>query len=116
MHDKLHLFLNRNISYLKSDPEKTGFKLMRLLMEQPHISFNDLKKINCPTLVIGGDHDVIKEEHTLEIYKHIPKAYLWILPNSGHSTPIVYAEEFNKKIDEFFKTPYRVIKNEKRFF
>ena len=62
------------------------------------------------------EHDVIKEEHTMEIYKNISSAYLWILPNSGHSTPVVYANEFNSKVDAFFKQPYRRIDREKRFF
>lgn len=59
----------------KSEVEKNGFKLLRLLVENPHIPLTDLQKISCPTLVIGGDHDVIKEEHTMEIYKNIPRAY-----------------------------------------
>jgi pimeloyl-ACP methyl ester carboxylesterase len=101
---------------LKTDVEKNGFKLLRLLMEQPNIPLTDVNKVQAPTLVIGGDHDVIKEEHTMEIYKNIPHAYLWILPNSGHSTPVVYADEFNKKVDAFFKQPFRVIEKEKRFF
>ena len=100
----------------KTQQEKDGFKLLRLLIEQPHIPLKDLHTIQCPTLVIGGDHDVIKPAHTLLIYENIPKAYLWILPNSGHSTPIVYSEEFNKKIDEFFTKPFRRIEKEARFF
>ena len=100
----------------KNEMEKNGFKLLKLLSEQPHISHSELQTINCPTLVIGGDHDVIKEEHTMEIYKNIPNAYLWILPNSGHSTPVVYADEFNKKIDAFFKQPFRSFDAQKRFF
>jgi len=100
----------------KNEMEKAGYKLIRLLFEQPHIPLTDLHKINCPALVIGGDHDVIKEEHTMEIYKNIPKAYLWILPNSGHSTPIKYADEFNKKTDEFFKKPYRKFEIGERLF
>jgi|KBSSwiS6_1023812.scaffolds.fasta_scaffold00526_7 pimeloyl-ACP methyl ester carboxylesterase len=100
----------------KNETEKNNFKLLRLLIEQPHIADSDLQKINCPTLVIGGDHDVIKEGHTVEIYQNIPNAYLWILPNSGHSTPIVYADEFNKKIDNFFKQPFRKFEAVKRFF
>jgi pimeloyl-ACP methyl ester carboxylesterase len=100
----------------KNAMEKTGYKLLKLLVEQPHIALTDLQKITCPALVIGGDHDVIKEEHTMEIYKNIPNAYLWILPNSGHSTPIVYADEFNSKIDTFFKKPYRKIEGTGRFF
>lgn len=93
----------------------THWKLARLLVEQPNIPLSALHSIQCPTLVIGGDHDVIKEEHTMLIYKHIPKAYLWILPNAGHSTPIVYKDEFNEKVDSFFQTPYREIKGKTRF-
>jgi pimeloyl-ACP methyl ester carboxylesterase len=96
--------------------QKTGWKLLRLLIEQPHIPLTDLHTINCPTLVIGGDHDVIKEEHTMLIYKNIPKAYLWILPNSGHSTPVVYKDDFNKTVDKFFSSPYRSISGAGRFF
>lgn len=96
--------------------ENAGYKLLRLLCEQPNIPATDLVKVLCPTLVIGGDHDVIREGHTMEIYQHIPRAYLWILPNSGHSTPIVYADEFNAKVDAFFGAPYRKIREGGRFF
>jgi pimeloyl-ACP methyl ester carboxylesterase len=113
--------LTPTYDYLKSKPDKNeeengGYKLMRLLIENPHIPLTDLQKISCPTLVIGGDHDVIKEEHTMEIYKNIPNAYLWILPNSGHSTVIKYADEFNKIADDFFKKPYRKFNTGQRLF
>jgi pimeloyl-ACP methyl ester carboxylesterase len=100
----------------KTPREKDEYKLMRLLAEQPHIPLTDLQKISCPSLIIGGDHDVIKEEHTMLIYKNIPGAYLWILPGSGHSTPIFYKDDFNKVVDRFFLTPFRVIAGEGRFF
>ncbi|MDE3236541.1 MAG: alpha/beta hydrolase [Bacteroidota bacterium] len=100
----------------KSEQEKNQWKLVRLLWEQPHIAPTALHAIACPTLVIGGDHDVIREEHTMLIYQNIPKAYLWILPNSGHSTPVRYKTEFNKTVDEFFISPYREIKGEMRFY
>jgi pimeloyl-ACP methyl ester carboxylesterase len=106
---------------LKAKPNKTifenaGYKLLRLLAEQPHIPATDLVKVLCATLVIGGDHDVIREGHTMEIYQHIPRAYLWILPASGHSTPIAYADEFNQKVDAFFNTAYRKFDASGRFF
>jgi pimeloyl-ACP methyl ester carboxylesterase len=100
----------------KTEEEKKSYKLFRLLAEQPHIPLTDLQTIKCPTLVIGGDHDVIKEEHTMLIYKNIPRAYLWILPGSGHSTPVVYKDDFNKIVDRFFSTPYRTFDAEGRFF
>lgn len=99
-----------------SIPEKRGLKLLRLLVEQPHIPLSDLHKISCPTLVIGGDYDVIKTEHTMLIAKNISQSYLWILPGSGHSTPVVYKDEFNKKVDQFFSSDYRKIEKEDRFF
>jgi pimeloyl-ACP methyl ester carboxylesterase len=100
----------------KTAQEKNEYKLMRLLAEQPHIPLTDLQKISCPSLIIGGDHDVIKEEHTMLIFKNIPKAYLWILPGSGHSTPVFYKDDFNKVVDRFFSTPYRTITGAGRFF
>jgi pimeloyl-ACP methyl ester carboxylesterase len=66
--------------------------------------------------VIGGDHDVIKPDHTLLIFQNIPKAYLWILPNSGHSTPVVYKDDFNRNVDNFFEKPYRKIDKTARFY
>lgn len=100
----------------KNEREKGRLKLLNLLVENPHIPLSDLQKISCPALVIGGDHDVIKEEHTMEIYKNIPNAYLWILPNSGHSTPIAYSNEFNTKVETFFKQPFRKFGAVTRFF
>jgi len=100
----------------KTPQQKTAWKLIRLLIEEPHISLADLQKISVPTLVIGGDHDVIKPEHTLLIAQNIPKSYLWILPNSGHSTPVIYKDEFNKEIDAFFSKPFRKIEGQQRFY
>jgi len=100
----------------KAPREKNAWKLVRLLWEQPHIPVTSLHNIKCPTLVIGGDHDVIREGHTLLIAQNIPRSYLWILPNSGHSTPVRYKNEFNTTVDEFFSNPYRVIRGEARFY
>jgi pimeloyl-ACP methyl ester carboxylesterase len=94
---------------------KNQLKLVHLLSFEPHIKLEALKKITCPTLVIGGDHDVIVTKHTLAIAEAIPRSYLWILPNSGHSTPIIYKDMFNQVVGDFFTKPYRKIENYGRF-
>ena len=99
----------------KTDAEKNEWKLTRLIVEEPNIQLSEINKIQCPSLIIGGDHDVIKEEHTMLIFKNIPKAYLWILPNSGHSTLITYKDQFNKVVDDFFSKPYRELAGKERF-
>ncbi|HEX3385531.1 MAG TPA: hypothetical protein VHS53_10100 [Mucilaginibacter sp.] len=42
----------------------------------------------------------------MKIYQAIPKAYLWVVPNSGHPTLIEHANDFNKLVDEFFRKPF----------
>ena len=105
-----------SLKKLPTSPNNIGnIKLTRLLAFEPHITTKQLQKIKCPTLVIGGDHDVILPQHTMLIAQSIPNSYLWILPNSGHSTPIFYREKFNTEIDNFFKNPYRKIDGFGRF-
>ncbi len=95
---------------------KRQLKLQRLLINEPHITHAALQKIACPTLVIGGDQDVIMPRHTLEIAEHIKKSNLWILPNSGHSTPLAYKDLFNETVRIFFKTPYVRKEKEAKFY
>lgn len=85
---------------------RTNLKLWRLMVREPHITHEALQKISCPTLVIGGDQDVILPRHTLEIAENIKQSNLWILPNAGHSTPIYYKDIFNNTVNSFFKAPF----------
>ena len=93
---------------LEQTPEvKNTIKITKLLFMLPNISLEQLQSIQCPTLVIGGDHDVILPKHTLLIAQNIPQSTLWIVPNSGHSTLIHYKNLFNTTVEDFFKKPYR---------
>jgi len=94
---------------------KNDKKVFHLLLFEPHISTDALGLIKCPTLVIGGDHDVVRPRHTMLIAQSIPRSYLWILPNSGHATPITYRDQFNKVVMDFLTHPYREIEGWNRF-
>lgn len=100
----------------KTPAERTEAKLGKLLLTQPQIAASSLNAIQAPALVMAGDNDVIKPEHTLLIYQNIPNAYLWIAPNSGHSAALVYKDDFNKNVHQFFKHPFRKIEKAARFF
>lgn len=103
---------------LKQSPsplQKRELKLHRLLCFEPNMTTAQLAAIKCPTLVMGGDHDVIRPEHTMLIAHAIPESYLWIVPNSGHAVPIFKSVAFNNNILEFFQNPYRKIDKEGRF-
>lgn len=99
---------NDSLAKLEQKPSvKAQRKLLELMIYNPNITTADLKKVKCPALVIGGDNDVIRPQHTMIIAESLPKSYLWILPNSGHSTLVKYKDTFNQVVDSFFKKPYK---------
>jgi pimeloyl-ACP methyl ester carboxylesterase len=98
---------------LKQDAKtRNAIKVVHMMQVEPNISLSDLHTIKCPVLVMGGDNDLIKPSHTLQIYDNIPQAYLWILPFSGHATPQRRKDDFNQKVLEFFKTPFHYVQQD----
>ena len=81
-------------------------KLIDLLGNQPHISLDQVRTIQAPTLVLGGDKDVIREEHTMQIYQNIKKSWLCIFPGGTHMMPETDPELFNATVERFFSKPY----------
>ena len=77
-----------------------------LLRDQPHIPLSDLHRITAPTLVMAGDKDVIRNEHTLKIFENIPKAHLCIFPGATHMIPRENPKLFNETVERFFKAPF----------
>jgi pimeloyl-ACP methyl ester carboxylesterase len=81
-------------------------KVGQLVLDEPHIDPGSLEKIMAPTLILAGDHDLIIDEHTLQIYHHIPNSQLCIFPNATHMIPYDDPELFNATLDRFFRTPF----------
>ncbi len=88
--------------------QKNDWKIFMLDWLQPNIALSALKSIQCPALIISGDHDLIVLEHTVQIFKNITKANLWILPNSGHATLAEHTEDFNSQVQTFFEKPFHI--------
>ena len=72
-----------------------------LLRELPDMSLEELASIQAPVLVMAGDRDIIREEHTLLIYQTLPNAHLAIFPGETHFTPATDHELFNRTVDRF---------------
>ena len=58
----------------------------KLMLDEPDITGEQLGRIDMPTLVLAGEKDIIKEEHTRMIAGAIPGARLRILPGEGHGS------------------------------
>lgn len=81
---------------------KKAIALNKMMIDQPNIPFVDLRQIRCPVLVMAGDHDIIKPEHTLKIFQSIPLASLCIFPDSNHGVCQQHPELFNQTVLTFF--------------
>ncbi len=78
-----------------------------LMVDQPIISKSELSTIKVPVLVIAGDKDIIREEHSVEIYQGIPNAHLCIMPGETHFTPASNPEMFNTIVERFISEPFK---------
>jgi pimeloyl-ACP methyl ester carboxylesterase len=57
-------------------------EMLGLMVNDPHIEPEELAQLQVPTLVIAGDNDMIKDEHTRLIADSIPGAQLAIIPGT----------------------------------
>ena len=93
----------------KGDRSQNWYRVKRwneLMLNQPHIAITDLHKIQTPTLIVGGDDDVITLEHLIEVYRNIPKAQLAILPGGTHFNHQKQYLRFNSLVDQFLRKPF----------
>ncbi|WP_406631716.1 alpha/beta fold hydrolase [Amycolatopsis sp. WGS_07] len=59
-------------------------KLVRMWSRQPRIDPGDLGRITAPVLVMSGDHDTVRPDHSLLIAASIPGAQLCVVPGTTH--------------------------------
>ncbi len=90
------------------NPKQLGLQLqlLNLLGNEPHIPLSELAQIQIPTLVMAGDRDVIRDEHTLTMFHALPKSQLAIFPGATHMIPEHDPERFNRTVLDFFDKPF----------
>jgi pimeloyl-ACP methyl ester carboxylesterase len=84
-----------------------ALRVGRLMLSEPHIDPASLAKVTAPTLVLSGDLDLIRLEHTVRIYNALPNANLAVFPNSTHMVPFDDPQLFNATVQRFLETPFR---------
>lgn len=77
-------------------------RLFELALNEPHLTFDDLKKIKALTLVMAGEDDHVLDSHTRDIAVNIPNAQLIIFKDATHYAPYYNAIEFNEAVLTFF--------------
>ncbi len=92
--------LEKNNAENKSD---LFISLYKLLAYYPKLEYDDLNSIKSETLIMAGDHDKIKNIHTIKMYEAIKNSQLAILPNETHYFPSDNPKFFNDIVLKFLK-------------
>jgi pimeloyl-ACP methyl ester carboxylesterase len=77
-----------------------------LLLNQPNISHADLKMIEIPVLIMAGDRDIIKNQHSVEIFENLSKGELCIMPATTHVAPRDKPKMFNEIVNGFLSEKF----------
>ena len=92
---------------LKTPEGRREAKVTATMLNEPHIDLALLQQVTAPTLILSGDHDLIRLDHTIAIYEALPNAQLAVFPNATHMIPYDDPQTFNAAIERFLATPFR---------
>lgn len=84
----------------KSPEAKKNAELLGLMVNDPNVKPEELAQIQCPTLVVAGSKDMIKEEHTRLIARSIPGSEMVIIPGN-HFVANKNPDAFNEAVFRF---------------
>ncbi|MFR5877075.1 MAG: alpha/beta fold hydrolase [Eubacterium sp.] len=71
----------------------TKDKLKKMMLDEPNISPDELKRIKTKTIILAGEKDLVIKEHTKLIAENIPYSILKIIKNENHGSYIVHNEK-----------------------
>ena len=78
------------------------WEMLDLMVSQPYITPEALKRLRMPVLVIAGDRDMIREEHTRLIARSLLRGEVKILPGD-HFVARKNSAAFNQAVLEFLR-------------
>lgn len=84
-----------------SKKAKHDCELLGLMVHHPHISPKELKSLHIPSLVIVGEYDMIKDQHSRMIAQMIPDSQFICLKDADHFCAFKHPQEFNAAVSKF---------------
>ena len=79
----------------------TRSKYIKMMLDEPNIPVENLKKITIPVHVLAGEKDVIKLDHTKLIADNIENSTLEIIKNENHGSYIVHSNKLYEIIKKY---------------
>jgi pimeloyl-ACP methyl ester carboxylesterase len=96
--------------YESTSPDSAGHwpivfeKIKAMILDDDQtIAEEERGRITSPTLIIASDDDVVRIEHTVELYRSIPNAQLAIVPGTSHMLIMEKPAEIDRMILDFLQ-------------
>jgi pimeloyl-ACP methyl ester carboxylesterase len=80
-------------------------KFTHLAKTQPTLTVTELTEVSVPVLVMVGDDDVARLDHTVSLYESIPESQLAVIPGASHAVLKEHTKECVRIIERFLLGP-----------
>ncbi len=90
------------------DPKKWPVlvaKVKKMGLEFKGFAREDMRSIKAPVLIAQGDHDLVRLEHAVEMFRLIPNAQLAVFPGSDHFMISTNPDKLLPPIAAFLNAP-----------
>lgn len=97
-------------AYLGVAPHPEDFPTFFAKSVQRMLDFKDwtpeaIQSINAPALVVTGDHDIVRPEHAVLMFRLLPNAQLAVLPGTDHMTIVNRSDWLVPMVEMFLDSP-----------
>ena len=80
-------------------------KFRHLAKTEPTLTLAELSGVSVPVLVMVGDDDVARLDHTVSLYESIPESQLAVVPGASHAVLKEHTNECVRLIQRFLLGP-----------
>lgn len=77
--------------------------LVKMMLYEPLMTFQDMKKVRCPALIVAGEHDLIDIAHTRAIAENILQGKALFLEGEDHGSHVYKSPKMGAVVLEYFK-------------
>lgn len=98
-------FTNEVRTAVEDEYIASGNPLYRMMLEQPDINCDDLKRIALPVLLVGGEHDCYRPGLFERMAQALPDARLKVMQGHTHDSYIVGQDILAPDLIAFFTAP-----------
>ncbi|MCC8193878.1 MAG: alpha/beta hydrolase [Deltaproteobacteria bacterium] len=88
--------------WIRREYEKTRDPRVGLMLEEPHIPLDAVRRVAAPTLLVAGEHDLFQPEFFPRLRDAMPNARLRIMAGHTHDSYIIRQDCLAPDLLDFF--------------